>query len=897
VPRAQADATIIDAMPDGLMLVSMDGEVTSVNSAFAKMTGYEKSELIGKDVADLAQKLIKSKEDLEKTMERLGAALEGKVPTPRAHTIVAKDGREVPILSTLSFIKEVKGNPTTIIVTFKEITEHKRVEEALQKSEERFHSVAETANDAIITINSRGTIVFWNRAAEKNFGYSADEIVGKPLTLIMPKRFHKKYMDAMRRASATGKSRVVGKTVERIGIRKDDTEFPFELSMATWKTDKETLFTAILRDITERKRAEEALHESEISLKKAQQLAHIGSWEWNLVDNSFRMSEEMRRIYGLPKDHPFKDIQSIVDAVIHPDDKETIKRAQAEVTSKFAGKALQYRIIRPDGEIRWVTATPPEVRRFDRDGEPEVMIGAVQDITEHKHADDALQESEKRFRELADLLPQTVFEIDSEDNLTFGNRHGFESSGYAQEDIDKGLNALQLFIPEDRDRVKENIQRILGGEKSSGNEYTMLRKDGSTFPAIVYSSTIIREGKPVGLRGIVIDNTERKLAEEELRESEERYRDLFENANDLIQSVDSEGRFLYVNRKWLETLGYSREEVKSLRLPDILREDQIPKCMELFKRVCSGEPLDNIETVFLAKDGREIAVDGSANAQFKDGTLTATRGIFRDITERKKAEEARIKEAEARARAERAEQAYEELKLSDKLKSDFLSMAAHELKTPLTPMTSFIQMMLSGKLGELSEEQKEGLEIISKETKRLKSSFDKIIQISTLESKKLEPYVTDLSKPKDIQLSDVIQETVKTMKPLATQKKIVLTQKITELSLIRGNMDHLKHILDNLVDNAIKFTPEGGKVSIETEEKEDHILVKVKDTGPGIARENIPKLFDKGFQANHFIPGIGLGLSICEKLVHEHGGKIWVESELGKGSTFCFTLPKKTDAD
>ncbi len=130
-----------------------------------------------------------------------------------------------------------------------------------------------------------------------------------------------------------------------------------------------------------------------------------------------------------------------------------------------------------------------------------------------------------------------------------------------------------------------------------------------------------------------------KQAEEALRESEEKYRDLFENANDLIQCVDADGSFVYANRKWLETLGYSIDELEKLKFTDILRKDKIPHCMEIFKRVSSGESLEKVETVFVTKDGREIDVEGNINAQIKDGEFIATRVIFRDITERKKAEE------------------------------------------------------------------------------------------------------------------------------------------------------------------------------------------------------------------------------------------------------------------
>jgi signal transduction histidine kinase len=194
--------------------------------------------------------------------------------------------------------------------------------------------------------------------------------------------------------------------------------------------------------------------------------------------------------------------------------------------------------------------------------------------------------------------------------------------------------------------------------------------------------------------------------------------------------------------------------------------------------------------------------------------------------------------------------------------------------------------MLNEKLGGLTKEQKEALEIISQELQRLRASIDKIMEISKLESKEMELRLEKL------QLRDPIQDTIKNMERLATKKRIILTQKITELPLIKADRECLVKILIDLIDNAIKFTPEGGKVSIEAEEKKDHILVKVKDTGVGVAKRDIPKLFTKGFQADYSSLGMGLGLHICKKLVEAHGGKIWVDSELGKGSIFSFTLPK-----
>jgi len=239
-----------------------------------------------------------------------------------------------------------------------------------------------------------------------------------------------------------------------------------------------------------------------------------------------------------------------------------------------------------------------------------------------------------------------------------------------------------------------------------------------------------------------------------------------------------------------------------------------------------------------------------------------------------------------RARKE-LERAYEELKALDRLKDEFLAMTAHELKTPLTSMLSLVWQMSDRDLGELTEKQEKALKIISRGAERLWSSIEKILTISKLESGQMEVYKENL------QLSSLIQDVAKHMKPLAELKKISLTQKMPGLPSVEADVKQIETVLTNLIDNAIKFTPEGGKVTVEAEHGGDRVIVRVRDTGVGIAKGDLLKLFTKFFQADQAKPGIGLGLAICKMLVEAHGGKIWCESELGKGSTFSFTLPLK----
>lgn len=244
-------------------------------------------------------------------------------------------------------------------------------------------------------------------------------------------------------------------------------------------------------------------------------------------------------------------------------------------------------------------------------------------------------------------------------------------------------------------------------------------------------------------------------------------------------------------------------------------------------------------------------------------------------------------ERRVRERTAELEKAYRELKALDRMKDEFLDMTSHELKTPLTSVDSFLQLMGSKKLGKITKKQENVVNTMSQELKRLRGSIDKILNTSRLESGRIKPEM------KNLQLAELIQNTVKRMKLLANQKRITLTQKITKLPLIRADEWQLTELMDNLIDNAIKFTPEGGRVTIGAKKKKNNILVEIKDTGIGIAQKEIPKLFTKFFQVEYTVSGAGMGLRICKIIVEAHGGRIGVKSRLGKGSTFFFTLPIK----
>ncbi|MDO9463950.1 MAG: MEDS domain-containing protein [bacterium] len=361
----------------------------------------------------------------------------------------------------------------------------------------------------------------------------------------------------------------------------------------------------------------------------------------------------------------------------------------------------------------------------------------------------------------------------------------------------------------------------------------------------------------------IIESAELRKAEEELRENEEKYRDLWENVNDLIQSVKPDGTFVYVNRAWRETLGYNEKEIPDLSLLDIIHPDSHAHCMEIFKRLLAGEKVEYIEAAFLAKDGKTIMVEGSANCRFVDGKPVTTRAIFRDVTERKKVE---------------------------KRKSEFLSHVSHALRTPLASIKSFVEILLKYKDVNPTE-QSEFLTVINNETDRLTRLINQLLDLDKIEQDELK------WKFVSCDISNIVQNAISELEPLIQEKNIVVNMNLPSQDLIvNGDKDRLNEVFINLIGNAIKFTPSKREIRITVKNKGKVVEVSIADTGIGIPKDELTNIFERfkrlDNSINRKLTGTGLGLYICKQIIEKHEGKIWAESHGSKGAKFIFVLPK-----
>jgi len=271
-------------------------------------------------------------------------------------------------------------------------------------------------------------------------------------------------------------------------------------------------------EMKERRRAEENLRKSEERFREMAEHIREAFWLYDWEKRKvIYISPAYEVIWGRSAEDLYKRDDEW-DESVHPDDLEYARDSFERIIQTGGGEQREYRIVHPDGSVRWVSDRGFAIK--NKAGQVVRIAGIAEDITDRKQSEVALRESEERFRELAELMPETVFEVDLEGKLTFVNRNAFNNFGYTQQDLKKGLKNFDMIIPKDRERAQDNVTKILTGEKSGINEYTALRKDGSIFPVMIHSAPIFKEGKPVGLRGFMVDITDRKKAEEERRKLE-----------------------------------------------------------------------------------------------------------------------------------------------------------------------------------------------------------------------------------------------------------------------------------------------------------------------------------------------------------------------------------------
>jgi PAS domain S-box-containing protein len=500
---------IFSTVGDGLYVTDEQGCIVKANPALAKMLGYSQADLIGKNSMEF---IALEESDTTVLPELMRQLLRQGVVENYEALWRKKDGAPVQVELKVSLLKNNTGAIIGAVSAVRDITLRKLAEEALRESEQRFRVLANSASDAIIFLDSRGKIIFWNLGAQKMYGYEYKEMLGKTPESIMPPGFFGKHD----RPFMQKENDFSDQTVDSFGLHKNGLRFPVEISLSSGKAGSALFYCAIVRDITGRKKVEEALRESEERFRVLAESLPEGIIAVDAQGSIVFWNTGAQNLFGYTRNEVLgKPSTVLIPERYHQIEKKILQALQQQSLSAFKGRIRRGFCKRKDGvEFANEISTGPWPTRQGL-----YYVAIIRDVTERLKAEEALRASEQRFKELADALPQTVFELDLDGVITFINRTALDAFGYSLAETDKGLHALHMIVPEQRITVRENIEKVLAGERLGGQEYMALRKDGSTFPCIIHASPIMAEGKPRGVRGLLIDITLRKELEEQMNKS------------------------------------------------------------------------------------------------------------------------------------------------------------------------------------------------------------------------------------------------------------------------------------------------------------------------------------------------------------------------------------------
>jgi PAS domain S-box-containing protein len=670
--------------------------------------------------------------------------------------------------------------------------------------------------------------------------------------------------------------------------------------LASLALESARLYAAAQDELQERRRAEHALREAELryrTLVEHLPLVTYISPADESVGNLY-VSPQVETLLGYPTEQWITNPRLLHDAV-HPDDLERVLAEADRLRETGEPLRSEYRYIAADGRVVWVLDETILVR--DETGTPLWVQGFLVDITESKVA----AESSARLASIVESSNDAITSASPDFCFTSWNAAAERMFGYTADEV-LGKPITLLMPPERQQEALETMRRVVAEDRVAHLETVRNREDGGVVHvAFTYSPIRDSEGTVVGVSAIGQDVTERKRAEAAIRESESKFRAFVETTEEWVWAMDVDACHTYSNPAIERILGYRAEEmVGKVWYEVVVDADREELARTTAEHAVRKEGWSGIVVRCLHRDGSIRFLESTATPELDQaGELIGWRGTDRDVTGRIQAEADRerllVGEQEARAVAEAAQRDLaaqnERLRELDRLKDEFIALVSHELRTPLTSIRGYTELLLDGEAGDLTDDQRKFLGVVERNSHRLLHLVGDLLFLAQVEAGKL---VLDMGT---VDLGAVASESVEAARPQAEAKGITLTLATGPVPLIAGDRARIAQLLDNLVSNAIKFTPEQGRVDVRVLTLRKQAILEVRDSGMGIPTGEQEFLFQRFFRTStateQAIQGTGLGLAISKAIVEAHSGRITVASEQGSGATFRVALPLHHQAE
>lgn len=619
---------IVEQAADIIYTRDMDGRITSINLAGARFFGRPAFDLIGQHLSVMIGKEAAEQDIVE--MRNL------KSFEPVRFTRCLKNALDEPryLEGIVTVERDARGEFLGVRGVVRDITEQQLAEQALRESEARYRVVAETASDAIITIDEASRILFANPAAETIFGYRVDELIGSSLTRLMPELIRYLHTRGVERYNHTGNGRIPWNAVTLAGLHKNGKEVPLEISFGESLADGKRVFTVVVRDVTERQRAATALQRSSEEYRILFEGNPHPMWVVDEETLAFLAVNDCAvQHYGFSRE----EFLGMTVTEIRPE--EDIPEIQRRIQSTEAehGSAGVWRHRKKEGtiidaEISW--------HRISFGGRPAKIVLAA-DVTERQRAEAAVRESEERYRELFENANDIIYTHDLTGNFTSLNKSGERVTGYAREEALQ-MNIADVLAPDYLDTARQMLARKALNQVSISTVYDLviISKEGRRVALEVSTRLIYAGGRPVGVQGIARDITARKGTEDALKDSEEKFRSIVETTNEWIWAIDLEGNHTYTNPAIEEILGYPTEEVLGANCLSMLHEDDRAQFEELLpKWISEKQGWTGLVLRWKHKRGGYRYLESNGLPVLDpQGNLVGYRGADRDITVRRRME-------------------------------------------------------------------------------------------------------------------------------------------------------------------------------------------------------------------------------------------------------------------